>query len=242
MTDEVLERHAAPTTLPAPAPEVAVAEKPLTIEQTIRVQFAALEPTMTALAARHSNIAWDVTTPKGLSDAKAARHELRESGRFFLNRSLDAKKREVNDVKTILESETARLVAIVKPVEDEINAIIVARENELAAEKAERERIAAERRARFEAEIAKITGMAARCAGISAERIANGIRLVEDMTFGEEWAEFAAAAAKAQAETLAAMRRLHAEALEAEARAAREAALEVERQELARQAEAQRQE
>jgi len=226
---EILERPSA-----AALAQVAPAA-PLTITETIRAQFAAIEPDIRSLAARYENVAFDVSTPKGLADAKAARHDLRENGRFFLNRALDAKKREVNDGKKLLEAETERLVAIIAPVEAGVHKQIEAEETRKAAEKAERERVAAEaeraaaeRKAGFEAEIAKIHANVDKARGLPAYRIANGIALVEAMAFGEEWAEFAEPAAKAQAETVAELRKLHAETLAQEQAAAEAEALRIE--------------
>jgi len=210
-----------------------ISAAPLTIEQTIRAQYAAIEPQIVALAERHRDVVFDVSTPSGLADAKAARHELREQGRFFLNRALDGKKREVNDGKKLMEAETERLVGIIRPVEDGIDKLITDREKVLAEEKAERERAAAARREKFEAEIAKIRACADRCAGLPAFRIANGIALVEAMAFGDDWAEFARPAAVAQAETLTTMRRLHGEAVEAERLAAEAEARRVEQERVA---------
>lgn len=212
-----------------------VVKAPPTIRATILAQFAAIEPKIVALVDRHRDVAFDVSTPKGLDEARAARHDLRENGRYLLNRTLDAKKKEVNDGKKLLESETERLVALIKPTEDDIDKQITAREAVLAAEKAERERLARERRERFETQIARIRAAVDHCAGISAERIANGIRIVEDMAFGEDWAEFAAPAAAAQAETLAKMRELHAKAVAAELAAAEAEERRVEQERIAQE-------
>lgn len=214
---------------------------PLTIKATILAQYAAIEPDILALADRYRDVAYAVTTPKGLAEAKAARHELRERGRFMLNRALEAKKRDLNDGKALLTAETERLVAVIRPVEDAIDAQVTAEESRQAEAKAERERVAAEearvaaeRRTKFEGEIAKIRDCAVRAKGLPSERIAKGITAVDAIAIDEEtWAEFAPAASIAQAETLVAMRELLAEAQAAE-KAAAEA--KAQREELERQA------
>lgn len=235
---------------PAIAQQAAVAE--LSIKDAVLAQFKAAELTITTLADKYRDVAYDVATPKGMKEAVAARADLRDNGRLYVTKAETRIKGEVNDLKRVMSSEVDRLVAIVKPVEDAVDAQIKAEEQRKAAEKAERERIAAEKAAVHQAKIAKIRAAADNAKGISSDRIMNGIALVEGLTFGVECEDFLPQYQQAKEETLASMRssltdaqareaaeaqRLENERVAAEL-AAQRAALEAQAAELRRQAEA----
>lgn len=195
-----------------PPPSTALA--PLSIKDAVLVQFKAAETEVKALAERYTGVAYDCKTTKGMAEAKAARMELRERGRYAVTRAEAKVKGEVNDLKRLMTEEVERIVAIVRPVEDAIDAQIKAEEERKEAEKREKERIAAERRAKFDFDIAAIRSYVQRAAGLPAYRIANGIKLLEGMVLAEaDWAEFLAPAQQAQAETLAKLREMHEHAL-----------------------------
>lgn len=206
---------------------------PATLKASVLAQFCAVETDLLALAERYRAVAYDVQTGKGLAAAKAARHELRERGRFLVQRAETKIKTEVNDLKKTVADEVERLVAIVRPVEDAIDAQIKAREDQIAAEKAEAERKAAEaarleaeRRQRHEAGLATLAGYAQRARGKTAAQMATGIAVVEQIQVDpEHWQEYAERAAATLSATLATLRDMHA----AQAKAEDEAA-ELERQ------------
>lgn len=234
--ETTLERPAEAAASAAQVP--AIADKPatqLTIQATLLARFAAIEPAIVALAARYDRVAFDVSTPAGLAEARAARHDLRENGRYFLQRSHESTKDEVNAGKKLMTTETDRLVAILKPVEDSLDAIITAREKAIADEKAERERVAAARRDRFEAEIEKIRRYTLDAIGLPATRIEKAIEFVEGLAFGTEWEEFAETAAIAQAGTLRTLRALLIDTQAAERGAAEAEARRVEAERIARE-------
>lgn len=235
---------------PAVVQQASVAE--LSIKDAVLAQFKAAELTITTLADKYRDVAYDVATPKGMKEAVAARADLRDNGRLFVTKAETRIKGEVNDLKRVMSSEVDRLVAIVKPVEDAVDAQIKAEEQRKAAEKAERERIAAEKAAVHQAKIAKIRAAADNAKGISSERIMNGIALVDGLTFGVECEDFLIQYQQAKEETLASMRSSLADAQAREAAeaqrlenervaaelAAQRAALEAQAAELRRQTEA----
>ena len=221
-----------PAVLTVATPSDALVAVAPSIKDTVLAQFKAAEVEILALAEKYRAVAYDVTSTKGMDAAKAARLELRERGRFAVQRAEKSVKSDVNDLKRVMADEVERLVAIVQPVEEAIDAQIKAEEARKAAAKAERDRIEAERVAAHEAGIAKILGYLARCQGadMTAERIAKGIDMLAGVSFGPEWQEFAAPAANAQGETLAAMRTLHAHVVEREEEARRVEAARIERE------------
>jgi len=223
------------------APVAAVAPS---IKDTVLAQFKGAEAGLLVLAEKYRAVAYDCKTTKGMAEAVAARADLRDNGRLALTKAEKIVKADVNDLKRVMADEVERLVAIVKPIEDAIDAQIQAEVQRKAAEKAERERVEAERVAAHRERLAKIPAYLTHCQqpGMTAARIEAGIAKLAAATFGPEWQEFAVQAADAQFNTLEAMRGLHAAAVEREAEALR---LEAQREEQARvaaqQAEAQRQ-
>jgi hypothetical protein len=206
------------------APIEATRDSPLTLAALAVRPLSALEPTLLALSERYRDVAYDLKTPKGLTAMKAARHDLRENGRFAVQRASAEFKTAANAAKRAVDEMADRLVGIVRPQEDDFTRAIDAREAELEAEKAERARLEAERVERLTAAVATIRSYVQKAAGLPAERIARGIAGLESMTFPlEQWQEFAAQATAARDEALAALRLMHAAAVQAEAdRAERE--------------------
>lgn len=214
---------AAKPALPAVAAP-AVASVTPSIKETVLAQFKDAEVSILALAEKYRAVAFDVTTTKGMNEAKAARLELREKGRFAVQRAEKSVKADVNDLKRVMSDEVERLVAIVQPVEDAIDAQIKAEEERKAREKAERDRIEAERVAAHQTRLATIGAYLTHCQqpGMTAKRIEDGITKLAAAKFGPDWQEFAVPAADLQCKTLESMRALHAQAVEREAEAIRQ--------------------
>ena len=241
---------AAPPTAPVPVvapapPEGALAVVVATpVKDAVLAQFKEAETGIVALVEKYRDVAYNVGTTKGMAEAVAARADLRDNGKLALTRAETRVKRDVNDLKRVMSDEVDRLVSIVQPVHDAIDAQIKAELQRKADEKAARERIEAERVAAHRERLATITAYLAHCQnrGMTAARIGAGIELLAKITFGPEWQEFADPAAELQSKTLDAMNALHVQAVEREAEAAR---LEAQRVEQARvaaeQAEARRQ-
>lgn len=211
----------------------------VSIKSAVLAQFADAEKTVTALAEKYRSVAYDCTTTKGMADAKAARLDLRENGRYAVQRAEAKVKTEVNDLKRVMAGEVDRLVAIVRPVEDAIDGQIKAREEQLAAEKAERERqaaeaarIEAERRQRLEDGITTLAGYVGKAKGKTAAEIVRGIAFVEGIRIeADHWQEYTERAQAQKGATLVALRELYAATVKAEADAAELEALRREKAE-----------
>ncbi|MBD9406240.1 hypothetical protein IB236_12905 [Acidovorax sp. ACV02] len=196
---------ATPTTAVAQQQASNIATKPMSIKDTVLAQFKETEAGLRAMAEKYRNVVYDVTTTKGMNDAKAARAELRDDGRRMLTRTEAAVKADVNELKKVMGDEVERLVAIVKPVEDAIDAQIKAEEKRKADEKAERDRKEAERVGAHRANIEQLKAYVEQAEGQPVEVIEKAIAALGDMTFGEEWEEFAQ---EAEAACLATVQRL----------------------------------
>lgn len=200
-----------PAAAPAPLPAV----QPVTVKAAVLQLFAPMDADLRALAEKYRAVAYDVATPKGLTEAKAARHDLRENGRFAVQRMRDQAKKALNDGKAAAEAEAERLIAIVQPREDDLDALIKAREDSIAAEKA----VEAQRQQKHRDAIATLRNYVAQAQAKapSAERLAAGIAHVEAIDVSaQSFEEFAVEAAVVKADTIAALRELHARAVEAE--------------------------
>lgn len=209
-------------TLDFPVIEAPGEQAQATLKATALASFVPIEAHMRTLAARFKDVAYDVTTPKGMREAKAARLILRDEGRYAVQRLQKRLKDEANDLKRTLDSKADELIAITKPVEDAIALQITVHEEKLAAEKDERERIERERVAALEAKLAGLAVWIDRCKapGMTSERIAVGIKMLQDATIGDDWAEFKARAEARKAEVLEVMCELHRQAAAREQQAA----------------------
>lgn len=223
------------------------APEPGTLKATALASFVAIRSHAAKLAEKYRAVAYDVTTPKGMAAAKDARLELREEGRFAVQRLRDRLKDEANDLKRVVSDEAEAVIKIIAPVEDAIHAQITAEEERKKAEKAEAARILAERQQKQAEGVAGIRSYLSRAQALpdmTAERVGVGISMLEAMSFAaSEWLD-PVAAANAQCETLEGLRTLQATLKAREEEAARLEAQrqqqEAERAELERQAAAMR--
>ncbi len=235
MEDTLTLREIAP---PKPATPL-----PATLKETALASFAPIEAHMRTLAARYKDVAYDVTTTKGMAEAKAARLVLRDEGRYAVQRLVKRVKDEANDLKKTIDARGDEVIAITQDIEAAIDGQITAEETRKAAEKAECDRIERERVSALEQRLAGLSVWIERCkvAGITAERIRTGINMLAQAPIGDDWAEFKDRAEARKAEVLDVMENLHAQALQREEEAARLEAQRIENERVAaEQAERQR--
>lgn len=204
-----------------------------TLKETALASFVPIEAHMKTLAARYKDVAYDVTTPKGMADAKAARLVLRDEGRYAVQRLVKRVKDEANDLKRVIDTRGDEVIAITKDIEASIDSQITSEEVRRAAAKAEAERIERERVAALEARLAGLSVWIDRCKvpDITSERIGKGINLLEQAPIDDTWADFKDRAITRRTEILGVMRGLFQERLIAEVEAQR---LEEQRAEQAR--------
>lgn len=230
-------------TVPMPVSTQPTAPEPGTLKATALASFVAIRSHAAKLADKYRNVAYDVATPKGMTAAKDARLELREDGRFAVQRLRDRLKDEANDLKRVVTDEAEAVIRIIAPVEDAIHAQITAEEERKKAEKAEAARVLVERQQKQAEGVAGIRAYLSRAQALpdmTADRVGVGISMLEAMSFpASEWLD-PVAAANAQCETLEGMRALQATLKAREAEAARleeqRRQQEAERAELERQA------
>lgn len=201
--------------------------------------IAEYSPTAAALAelrARLSNVAYDVSTIKGLDIAKKDRAEVRGL-RVALEKKRVELKAPALERSRLIDAEakalTAELEALEKPIDDQIKA----EERRKEVEKAAREQAEREAAAAIQARIDAIRAYALIPAGTKAADIRANIDNLEAVDVSlDAFGERAGEAAQAKTQTRATMVELHAAAVAHEAEQERMAA---EREELARQRAAQ---
>ena len=197
------------------------------------VQYSATEAALSDLRTKYAGVVFDLTTTKGDKEARAARLEL-----VTLRTSLEKKRKEFKapalDFGKKIDSEAERISKEIVALESHIDLQIKADEKRRADEKAERDRIEAARVQCLRDKIEQIRACLTRCEGITAERIATGIALVEKLDVSEAvFLELAPEAASTKEQTLAAMRKLHTSTLEREFEAARVEAQRIENERVA---------
>lgn len=206
-----------PIEAPAPIAPALPALPVVTLKSAALAHFAGLEAPLKVLAERYRAVAFDLTTAKGMDAAKKARNDLRENGRYAVQRAESSFKDGVNDAKKAVAPKVAELIAIVQPTEDAVDAQIKAREVQIAAEKAEAERKEIARKSAHEANLSALRAYVGQAAGKTAAQIANGIVLVEDIVIGSAWEEYIGQAVAAKMATLSELVALHDRARTAEA-------------------------
>jgi hypothetical protein len=205
------------------------------------VRYGATEKALAELRQRYAGVQYDLTTTAGDKAARAARLEL-----VSLRTTLEKRRKEFKapalELGKMIDAEASRITAEIVALETPIDSQIKADEARRAAEKAAKEKADAERKAKLQAGVDSVTAFIrmAQQPGMTAERLAKGVTMLEGMAFPpEQWQDYTEAAVKAHADALAYLKSAHAGAVERESEAARLAA---ERAELERMRELQRQE
>lgn len=123
--------------------------KALKLVSTNIAEFDSLEAGLQDLERKYKGVVYDVTTTKGMVDAKQARAEIREP-RYAVQHAVTNAKRPLEALKKALARRGDEIIARIKPLEDPIHLQITNREDEIEAEK-EKER-------QREAEAARVAG------------------------------------------------------------------------------------
>ena len=241
------DKHAAATQKPLrqqPPPVSAVAKIDLMALALSR--FGEWRAGAAALVERYRAVVFDLSTPKGYAELTKAIAEVR-APRFAAQNVSKASKSELTSISKAIGAEEAAVAAYLADTEARLVKLRDDHDAKVAAEKAERERIAAERAQKQAEGVAGIRAYLSRAqttADMTAERVGNGIKMLEAMTFAaDDWLD-PVAAASAQCETLEGLRTLKATLLareiEADRLEAQRLQQEAERAELERQAAAMR--
>lgn len=202
-------------------------------------QFGDWRAAVAMTRANLSTLAIDLSTQAKVDDAKSLRHRLINVPRAEARKVAKELKSKLAKVSKDIGAAEETIVAAWDGAEALITPQIEKRQAELDAEKAERQRAEAARVQMHQERMATMGAYLTACQapGMTAERIARGMAMLEAAAIGPDWEEFQVQAADLQCRTLEAMRQLHAQALGREQEAARQEAIRLENE---RQAEANR--
>lgn len=181
---------------------------PVPVYETAIVAFGPTAMILGALEKEYKGRIYDVTTKEGDAAAREARRKL-VAARTGLEDIRKTEKAEILERGRLIDSEAKRITAVLKALEDPIDAQIKAEEARKAAEKAERERIERERVEGIRAKINGIKAIAFENVGQPSAIIQLAIDVVNDMAITkDEYQEFAVEADTVRSETLAALYRM----------------------------------
>ena len=244
-----LPTDAAPRTEVATAAAAALDLKKINLTDVALAQFGDWRAALADAKERLKDVAWDVSTAKGLKDIKSVRQREAKDPRAEANKIADALASKLTAVGQEVRAEQKLIVAAWDKLAEPLTAIIDAREAELA-EEARKEAEAAAERARIEREAAE--AHAARLAaiatfversrepGMTAERISNGMLILTETDVDDEDKARAVELADAQCRALETMRTLRDQAAAREAEAARQEAQRQENERVAAELAAER--
>lgn len=180
------------------------------------VAYSATEAALADLEQRFRGIAFDVTTPEGMAEAKDAKKTLTK-----LRTALEAKRKEIKDPVVELGRQidgeakriTDRIVVLEKPIAEQIEA------EEARAKKAEEAR-----KAGLESRLQSIKDMPTLAAGKSSAEITVLLDTLRNLPIDESWQEYQEPAHLAKANAVLALTDMQGRVVAQEAEAQRLAA------------------
>jgi hypothetical protein len=146
--------------------KAAITERALAVIDGIVHKFDPIEAELATLEQRYKDVVYDVTSPTGMREAKAARQEIRQP-RYAAQNIIDEAKAPLNAMKAAISARGTAIVSRIAAIEAPIHQQITEEEERKAAEKAEQERLIAERQAEIAGEIYAITSLPMTMAGAS---------------------------------------------------------------------------
>lgn len=194
------------------------------------VDINAVSAGLAALTEQYAGVVYEVTTTKGMAEAKAARLAIREP-RFNVESIRKAAKKPILDLGRKLDAEASRITTELLRLENPIDSQI----------QAEEERKEQERQAKIDAEVKRVAAIQGRIedmrsivtgsVGRDSTVIQRHIDDIERAVIDESFEEYQPAAQDAKDASLGRLRQMYAAAVEQEAERAR---IKAEREELAR--------
>lgn len=199
---------------------------------TALVEFSAVDAGLAVLREKYVGVVFDVRTPKGMTDAKAARAAIREP-RYEVERIRKEAKAPLLALTRQLDGTAKRITDALVEIEEPIDRQIKTEEERVERERQEKIRREQERVAALQARVEKIrsTPRVVR-ANTDAATIGKLLADVTALQIDATLEEFAPAAEQAQTEAIRELGELYAAARERETR---EAAVRAEQEKLARE-------
>lgn len=236
MFDQLYETH---TDTPA-ATDVAttqaadIALDDIDLQRLALAYFKSSREALKAATDKLSDVVHDLSTAGKLADAKSLRHRLINVPLAEARKVSGGLKSKLTAASKAVGAELVAIEAGFEAAEKLITPQIEARDAELAAEKAERERVEAERVAGHRANLAKLAGYVGQQQGKTSAQILAAINQLDAIDIiPEQWEEFAVGAEIQKTETLDALQALYSATKTAEDEAAAREAQRVENERVA---------
>lgn len=131
MSNEAQDAAPSEETVPAQPSATTLALKKVTDNLA---EFDAVEAGLQDLEKKYKNVVFDVSTPKGLDEAKKARQAIR-APRYAIQSAVDEAKRPLEAMKKAVAARGAEIIARITPLETPIDTQIKNREKEIEDEK-----------------------------------------------------------------------------------------------------------
>lgn len=198
--------------------------------QTAVAEFDKVAAGIADLRDRYSGVVYDVTTTKGMDEAKAARMAIREP-RYEVERVRKAAKAPLLALGKELDTRAQRITSVLLAIEEPIDAQVKAEESRKEAERQAKIDAELQRVARLQSRVAELRGNQSLTAGSGSRLIAEHLADLEQLVVDERLQEHLQQGQDAKAAGIARLQSLHAAALAHEAEQER---IRAEREELAR--------
>lgn len=151
---------------------------------------------------QYKGVAFNVTTTKGMEEARTARKALRDEARYPMqdlkkegSKLLGVMQRQFNDH---VDGLIAQVVEFERPIHEQITA----EEDRKETERLERERLEAQRKQSHQDAIAAIQSLVSTAAGMDSAALAERIAAVQAIAVDESWEEYEGQAEQAKDEVL----------------------------------------
>jgi len=189
-----------------------------------------VEQTVLELVKRYEGIVYDVSTTKGMATAKTDRAALR-TARVNLEAARKEEKADVLKLGKFIDSEAARIGAVIAKYEDPLAELIKAEEDRKEAEKAAKAEVERLRISTIQDNILKIRNIPLNQQGKSSTDVSAVLSRAKEIPIDDKYSEFRADAEVAKQTCIIALEKLLADTIANEEEQARIAA---EREELAK--------
>lgn len=214
---------------------LAKAEGAMTVIQRAQVALGTpeYEKQLISLVGRSTSIV-AITGPDSYTECRNARIALKRV-RVEIEKVGKAAREDAQLFSRGIIAEEKRLVSISSPEEERLHAIETTYDDKINAEKAERERVEAERVAKIKARIQEIGDDAVKALGKPPIVIQAMLAETEDIDINDSFAEFKEEAIQAKMATIVRLTQLHADAVKAETDRAELAKLRAEKEQRERE-------
>jgi hypothetical protein len=212
-----------PTTAVTAAAAQAIDPAKADLQVIALAHFGDWRGTVKTATDKFTGLVLDLSNQSKIDDAKKLRWRLVGIPRADARKVAKELKSKLSKVSKAIGAEEEAIVAALDAAEAIINQQIEPAEAKLQAERDEKARIERERVAALDAKLASLSNWIERCKepGITAERIANGIKALHMLELDpDEWQGHLSRALVRRAEVVDVMRQIHMDTLAAEMRTA----------------------